>query len=91
MRPVSGGGVNWLLEWSRVVGSGSVEGMRLHLQVHLPRRGDDGRGVGGRTGEGGRVGERIDLTVAAVERTGPMGGNSGTCTPAPRHNAQNVA
>jgi len=89
---VSGGGVNWRLEWSRVVGGGSWEGMLLHLQVRLPRRGEDGRGVGGRTGEGGRVGERIDPTVVAVVgRTGPMGGNDETWTPAPRRNAQNVA
>lgn len=49
-----GGGVNWRLEWSRVVGSDSGEGMRLHLQVHLPRWGEDGRRLGGRIGEGGR-------------------------------------
>jgi len=49
-----GGGVNWRLEWSRVVGSDSGEGMRLHLQVHLPRRGEGGRKLGGRIGEGGR-------------------------------------
>lgn len=47
LRRVSGGGVNWRLEWSRVVGGGSWDGMRLHLQVHLPRRGEDGRGEGG--------------------------------------------
>jgi len=54
-------------------------------------RGGRQRG-GGRTGEGGRVGERIDpMVVAAVGRTGPMGGNGETWTPAPRRNAQNVA
>lgn len=43
-------------------------------EVHLPRRGDDDRGVGGRTEEGGRAGERIDPTVAVVGRTGPWVG-----------------
>lgn len=54
-------------------------------------RAGGGIGVGCGTEEGGRVGERIDPTAAAVGRTGTMGGNGVTWTPAPRRNAQNVA
>ncbi|KAL4143558.1 hypothetical protein QTP88_005876 [Uroleucon formosanum] len=44
LRHVSSSGVNWRLEWSRVVGGGSWEGMRLHLQWW--RWGEPGHWVG---------------------------------------------